>query len=391
MKIAQVISTGPFAWSTGGPARVVYGLSKELVRRGHKVTVLTTDMYEKKQRWVSNTNVEYVEGVRIFRFKYLCDCLAWKHKIIISPGLISYLKNHLSEYDVVHLQDLISLQAITTSNYCIKNDIPYIITAHGSIPWLNENGLSNWLYKKIWGSKILLNASLATAFTMTEIEQYKSMGVRSENIIHIPNGIDCSEFDNLPSKGAFRRKYQIAEKSKVILFLGRIERTKGLDILVKAFADLSKEPGNVLLVVVGPDDGYLSIIRKLVAKEGLESRVIFTGPLYDNDKLEAYVDADVHVLPRAREPFGLTLLEACACGTPVILSKGCGIAHALDGRAGIAIDYNKDKLKDVLLYILTDDEIRQDFSNTGKLLVREYFDWPEIAKDVEKAYLSIKR
>ena len=89
MKILQIISTPPFAWATGGCARVAYDISKELVKSGHDVTMLTTDLYEPNQRYISKTNPEYIDGIQIFRFKQVSNWLAWKHKISISQRLIS--------------------------------------------------------------------------------------------------------------------------------------------------------------------------------------------------------------------------------------------------------------------------------------------------------------
>ena len=120
MKILQIVSTPPFAWATGGCARVVYDISKELVKRGHDVTILTTDLYEPGKRFPYKANPEFIDGIRIIRFKYISNWLAWKNKIYISPGLIWYLKNHLQEYEIIHLQDLISVHAVATVKYCKK-------------------------------------------------------------------------------------------------------------------------------------------------------------------------------------------------------------------------------------------------------------------------------
>ncbi|GAI33437.1 unnamed protein product, partial [marine sediment metagenome] len=90
---------------------------------------------------------------------------------------------------------------------------------------------------------------------------------------------------------------------------------------------------DTLLVFVGPDDGYLPALKKLVKELMIEEKVLFTGPLFGKEKLEAYVDADVYVLPSSYEIFGLTVLEACACGTPVVVTEACGLANWVDQRA----------------------------------------------------------
>lgn len=391
MNIVQIISAPPFAWATGGCARVVYELSKELVKRGHEVTMLTTDLYKPNQRYVSRENPEYIDGIQVFRFRYISNWLAWEHKIFISPRLIRYLRNHLREYDIVHLQDLISVHAIATAKYCKKHGVPYILTTHGSIPDLTEKSGLMQFYNKLGGSKILMNADKITVFTKTEFEQCKSLGVSEDKIKLVPNGIDLNKYNNLPEKGGFKRKYSIMESDKMILYVGRIEKSKGLDLLVKAYDSLSKELNEVVLVIVGPDDGYLPTLKKLIADLEIDDKVILTGLLDERDKLRAYVDADVHVSPRAWEPFGLTLLEACACGTPVICSKGCGISDFVDKKVGCVVGYDKDQLRDAIFKVLSDEGLRRRYGEEGRRVVKEQFCWDKIISKVEKIYSDLMK
>ncbi|GAJ22860.1 unnamed protein product, partial [marine sediment metagenome] len=167
----------------------------------------------------------------------------------------------------------------------------------------------------------------------------------------------------------------LGDDQRIILFLGRIHKIKGLDLLAKAFADLPKPLDNIKLVIVGPDDGYLSSLKKLVTDLGINDKVLFTGPLYGQEKLKAYVDADVYVLPSFYEIFGITVLEALACGTPVIVTNRCGIADAINGQAGLVVPYDKEQLQHALLHLLGDDKMRSQFSEKGKSLVREKFNW----------------
>ena len=391
MKIAQVISTPPFAWATGGPARVVYELSKELVKRGHEVTILTTDLYKPNQRYVSRETPECVDGIQVFRFRYISDWLAWKHKTYISIGLMRYLRDHLREYDIVHLQDLISVHAIATAKYCKKHDIPYVLTTHGSIPWPIEEGCLKRLFGVTFGYKILRDASKVIAINKTEAEQCRKLDENKNKIEIVPNGIDLSEYDNLPEKGDFRKKYGIGNNERMILYLGRIHKIKGIDLLVRAFADLiNKELNNVKLVLVGPDDGYQSALEELIQSLKVDDKVLFTGFVTNEEKMAAFVDADVFVNPRTDEIFGIVFLEACACGTPVICSRGCGIADIIDGKTGFAVPYDKDQLRDAIIKILSDKELRRRFGERGRKLVEEQFNWDIVVEQLEKIYGDVK-
>ena len=132
-----------------------------------------------------------------------------------------------------------------------------------------------------------------------------------------------------PHKGSFKTKYGIGPDEKVILFLGRIHKIKGIDLLIDAFYELSKEMDNIRLVIAGPDGGFLDTLKKQAVALKIQEKIIFTGMIDTTDKLAAYVDAEVYVLPSRYEAFGLTVLEAWACGTPVLLSEGCRISEFL--------------------------------------------------------------
>ncbi len=172
------------------------------------------------------------------------------------------------------------------------------------------------------------------------------------------------------------------------MYLGRIHKIKGLDLLVKTFSDLIKKLDDIRLVIVGPDDGFLSTIKKQTEDLKIDGRILFAGPLYERDKLEAYVDADVYVLPSVYETFPVTVLEACACGTPVIVTDQCGIADIVD-EVGYVVEYDKDQLQDAIIKILSDEGLRRKFGEEGKRLVGEEFGWDEVVLDIENIYLSL--
>ena len=155
-------------------------------------------------------------------------------------------------------------------------------------------------------------ASRVIALTEAEVEQYKEVGVDTAKIEVVPNGINLSEYEDLPEKGEFRGKYDIKPDERIILYLGRLNKIKAPDLLIKSFAELSNEMKCVKLVMVGPDDGCMENLNHLLRSKDLEDKVLFTGPLYNQDKLEAYVDADIYVLPSLYETFPNTVIEACA-------------------------------------------------------------------------------
>ena len=182
------------------------------------------------------------------------------------------------------------------------------------------------------------------------------MGVPDEKIAVIPNGIDFSEYAVLPPRGSFKRKFGIKNEEKIVLYLGRLHKIKGVDILVKAFTNVIENLDDVRLVVVGPDDGSLDGLQTLVKDMNVGNKVIFTGPLYGLEKIKAYVDSEVYVLPSRYETFPMTVLEAYACGKPVIASNVGGLKDlVINGETGLLVEPgNKEQLAKNILYLLND-------------------------------------
>lgn len=384
LRILQVISTPPFAWDSGGCARVVFEISKALSKRGHNVTLLTTDLYKPNERF-DIKNHEIVKGVKINRFRNISDTLAWKYKFYFAPGICRFLKEHLVEYDLVHLQDLISLQALLTFYYCKKYGVPYVLTPHGSGFWLLQKKFLNRLYYRLVGSRVIKNSERILALTKKEIEQFRDMGIDETKIVLIPNGIDSLDIRKLDI-GSFRRKYNIGNNQNVILFLGRIHKIKGINLLIDSFEELLKDLDNSILVIVGPDDGFLPELEKKIHNLNLEDNTIITGPLYEESKYEAYIDADVYVLPSIYETFPMTVIESCACGTPVILTKNCGISDIINEKAGYSVNFDKNSLKNSILQILTNVDVKKRFSLNAKHLLNDQFDLEMVIDSLEKVY-----
>lgn len=388
MKIAQIVSTPPFAWATGGCARVVYDLSQELVKRGNEVTIITTDLYQPGKRFPCNSTSPDSENYTILRFPVINNWLAWKKKIYISFGLIKYIYKHISEYDIVHLQDLISITAIFTSLYCHYNKKPYVLTTHGSIPWLYRNQIHNIIYRRIVGEKILLNASKILVLNQKELELCKKIGISTSYLHLIPNGINLNDYRKLPEKGMFRGNYGILPDTKIILYIGRLYHTKGLDMLIKSFDALLNKCNNLKLVLVGPDDGYKKEIINMAEKLRIIDNILFCGYVDNEMKMEAYVDADVFVTPLFFG-FPITFIEACLCGKPIVTTNKGDELDWIDEQVGYLTHYDEKSINMAIIKILTDMGLQKNFADNGKNIVRTRFNWEIIAKDVENQYKLI--
>lgn len=370
MRILQVVNL--FGARHGGSVRAVYCLSKELAGRGHQVDIYTSDY---------KLGTLPISGITVHPFK------TWVHLagFSVTPSMLT-ADYH---FDIIHMHNYRTFQNVVAHCYAVKHKIPYILQGHGSLTTFFYKGKLKRAFDKFWGYRLLHDASKVIAVTEVEAEQCREMGVDREKIVVVPNGVDLAEFENLPKRGEFRKKYGLTNQ-RVVLYLGRIHEIKGLDLLVEAFASLLNELDAVELVIVGPDDGYLLPLKKLIAHLGIKSKVLFTGPLDGQEKLEAYTDADVFVMPSRYEAFSISMLEACACGVPVVTSDCCGIAETIvASRAGLVVPRDKQLLTDAILNVLQDDKARQTFGGRGGLLVREKFNWQMIVGQVEGIYESV--
>jgi glycosyltransferase involved in cell wall biosynthesis len=382
MRILQVI---PFFSPShaGGVVAVVYQLSRALARRGHAVTIYSSD-FELDREFIDSLKEVTIYPFHSVNLGRVGFGFYW------TPGMINKLRKESKSFDIIHMHHYITFQNVVACHYALKNRIPCLLQAHGGVARKPGRNWVNKFYDKLFGYRILRCASKIVVLTPAEAEQYIQMGLGSDKTEIVPNGIDLSDFKDLPQRGEFIKKYGLDPNQKIILYLGRIHKIKGLDRLVEAFAGLSRSSSDIKLVIVGQDSGYLPFLKKLVVELGIADKVLFTGSLYGQEKLEAYVDADVYVLPSVYETFPMTVLEAWACGTPVVVTDRCGIADIIDGEVGLVVPYDREQLQRALMCMLENDKMRLEFGEKGRLLVREKFNWDKIVEQVEEVYRKIQ-
>jgi len=283
MKILMVMAY--FAPKWGGDVNVCINFSKFLVTSGHDVTILTT-----------NYGIDESFVVKIKKYGVKVTILPSPIHFglfIFSPTLNTWLKKNIKNFDIIHLHHSRSFQNILVCNHARRNSVPYIIQSHGNTMAYHSKIFLKKSYDFLWGTKDLLGASNVIALTESEVKQYEFRGVSQSKITIIPNGIDITEFENLPNKSEFRKKLQIPDDCKIILYLGRLHETKGLDLLIDAFYELNKETNNCRLVIAGPDDGYLSNILNKIRNLDLERKIFVIGFISNEEKVQALIDSDV--------------------------------------------------------------------------------------------------
>lgn len=378
MRILHIIPYFYPAWAYGGTCRAAWELARALVRKGQSVVVYTTDALDERSRSTPLSVV--VDGVEIHRVRNLSNHLAWR-RAFFPLGFGNKLQKSLRDADVVHLHEFRSYQNAIALPYMVRTGVPFVLTAQGGLPRIMGRNILKILYDRNFGARILSNAARLHALNELEREQFIDLGVDPQRIAILPNGVDLDQYQSLPSFTGFRARFDIPEEVPIILFLARVNKIKGVDFLVSSFNMLREVCPDAVLVIVGPDDGYLQEVKHQVQVLGIEKQVRFTGYLDGDDKLQAYQAASVYVLPSAYEMFAITLLESLACGTPIIATDRCGLADFVrQNDLGSIVNYGDVKgLKNEIVRILghpVDVERRADY---GREYVLKHFGWDRIA------------
>lgn len=396
MKILHVAHFFYPCLSAGGVVNASYQIASNQ-SKDNDVKVISSDSCKERLKFPNGRYDVDVDGIKVDYFKNLSN--GFKLKTMLDTPLAAPFKirKDIKDYDIVHIHEHRQTLAIIASYFARKNNIPYIVQAHGSVlPFFQKEGLKN-LFDKVFGFKILHNASCVFALTEVEKEQYLKMGVDEERIEIVPLGINLEEYENLPSFGKFRSKFNIAENDKLILFVGRIHEIKGLGLLIDAFNDLINQNyeknsledtggHSIKLAIVGPDDGYLTELEDKIKEYSLEENVIITGPLYKEEKQEALVDCDLFVMTSKYESFTTSGLEAMACSKPLVLTKNNHIHDWVDGNVGLACEDNKDSLREAIEKVLFDEELSQIFAENGRKLINEKYNWDIINDQILEIY-----
>lgn len=389
MRILKTTQTYYPYLAKGGPPGKVRGIARALVERGHDVTVLTSDLGEaqgdadggglerRRTAWGWTSMHDGIESI------YLQSLTNYR-ATTINPNVLNFCVGRLHTYDVVHIYGLYDVLGAATGWFCRRMKIPYVLEPLGMFGPKIRSQQKKRAYGRLVGNGLFQGARALVVSSETERRELLAGGIDENRIVLRRNGLELSEFENLPEKGALRVRLGIKENQPVVLFLGRLSFIKGLDLLVEAFAQIKNE---AKLVIAGPDDddGCLERLRSMRSERKIEDRVILPGALYGKEKLEALVDADLFVMPSRYESFGNAAAEAIACGTPVLLTKECGIASLIDGRAGIAVACEVEAIREGLARLMGSETLLTRLRDSCDNLAQS-LSWDEPVGEMERLY-----
>lgn len=382
MKILHITPNYLPDFHCGGPVYSIHGLCRELVRTGMEVSVYTTTNDKNlanAEKNIDGSKVHYFHVNNFFRF---------------STQLKKKISETINSFDLVHIHSVYLFPTAAASYYSRKYHIPYIISPRGMLIKEMISKKSKW--KKTTYIKFIerKNIELAHGVHFTsELERNEtlSMGFNIKNAIVIPNGINIEDFQDLSPKGSFRSKNLYLKDKKIILFLGRINWKKGLDLLIPAFSRLVKTNKEAHLILTGPDnEGYGIKVKRWIKEMGIKDFVTINGAITGREKLEILQDSDIFVLPSYSENFGMSLIEAMACGLPLITTDKVGIAGDIaHANAGMIIDCNMAQICEAMQKLISDSALCRKMGANGRTLVLDKFRWDKITDSMIGVYKSI--
>jgi glycosyltransferase involved in cell wall biosynthesis len=380
MKVLQVVPSLASEW--GGPVKVVNELTGALQSKG-----VSSEIVSAQGRRVG-IPAPVTGGVPTRLFDTGPLARVWTAH---TPGLSRVLSQSISEFDLVHIQELWHYPGYIASKIARSLNIPYIVTIHGELnEWnLQQKRLKKQIYMSAIQRGILRKSTALHAITQAESDRIRQLGFKTP-VAMIPNGIHTQEFANLPDRSQFVSRYPELKDKLIVLFLGRIQQKKGLDILARVFGNLARTRDDVRFVVAGPDeDNTLTEIKTILKSLGALERAVFPGMLTGDQKLEALSAADIFALTSYSEGFSMALLEALSAGLPLLITNECNFPEVGESRAGFVVRPNDSETASALTSLLDSAELRREMSENALRLVRSNYSWERIAEKMFTLYENV--
>lgn len=385
----RILHLAPYyapAYAFGGVVRSVEGMARALARRGHAVTVLTTDALSLDARCDEPPD-EWRDGVRVVRAPNLFPRLRrWAN--LSTPNRMKRLaESLLPQVDIVHCHEFRTVENLLVTPAARRLGRPLVLSPHGTLTYATGRGTAKALWDRLFGAAVALRFDQIIGLTDAEVEEARALwsafgGQRMPaGFSVVPNGIDPEEYANLAGGADFRARWGLGD-APVCLFLGRLHPRKGADVLARAF--LAADVQEARLVIAGPDEGARPLLAALA-----DPRIVLTGYLDGDDRLAALAAADVLALPAVGEGLPMAALEALAAGLPVILSPGCNLPEAAAAGAGLIVEPQPEPLAAALQALLTDPGRRAQMGAAARALARARFTWDAAASRLEAVYAAL--
>jgi glycosyltransferase involved in cell wall biosynthesis len=368
MRVLHVIPS--LAERSGGPAAAIVPMCRALQTHGIEPLIVTTN--EGRPRINTDSNVNY-DGVTA-RFFPVQLGASYKY----SRPLTAWLNRHVREFDVVHVHAVFNHASVAAARACGRSGVPYVVRPLGTLdPWsMKQKSVRKHLFWFLF-AKRLLQGSAAMHYTAaaekTATEKY--LGLNHGRVV--PLGVEVNGSDPVPGQ------VRLPVQDPYVLVVSRLHPKKGLDHLIDAFNSLANQKWQLVIAGDGPRD-YLDYLKQ---KARQSERIVFTGWVEGHQKEALLRGASLFALPSRQENFGLSVVEAMACGVPVLVTPHVNLATEIHGAgAGWIVDLNE--LSEGLATAIEDDGERLKRGKAAYEFSKRY-SWDKVAMDLTDLYREI--
>ncbi len=391
MKVLHVIPTYESAWAFGGGTiKAVSQLCRGLVKQGLDVTVYTTNADGKGGYFdVPLGKPVDIGGVKVWYF----HCSFGAKDAFYSKLLAKHLEDTVKDFDIVHVAAFWQFIQVSVSRACRKFNVPYIVSTHGC---LMKWGLGRKRWKRFPYWYLFTRPTLLKANAI----HYVSNGERTESLKRfnqdvpsyiVPNCLESDDYIVLPEKiNDFRESLDIPEDTFIVSFLSLIRPRKGLELLIKAISKLKNEKLVLLIGGTVESQEYLKSLKQMCRAYGIEQKVKWLGLVEPKNLSSFYGVSDIFVFPSYEEAFGMVVVEAMACGTPVLISKGVPIwEEVVEDGAGWVIDFSPRDIANKIKQLVSNQSLLQSLAKKASQSVRNRYDSDAVASSMKKSYENL--
>jgi glycogen(starch) synthase len=372
--------------SVGGLARHVYDLTHALVKNGVDVHLVTcggqgAPAYERD----GGVNVYRVAPYHVSS----PDFVTWVVQLNVAMlERIIPLLWEIGEFNILHAHDWLVAYAAKALKHAQR--LPLVVTIHAT-EYGRNGGLHNDMQRHIsdiewWLTYEAWRVICCSQFMKGEVRHVFQLP--DDKVKVIQNGVDPANFNSRSRKT--RRTDYAASDEKIIFYVGRLVREKGVQVLLDAAPQILAHHHNTKFVIAGKGP-FAEALKKQAALLGIANRVYFTGYIDDDVRNNLYHWADVAVFPSTYEPFGIVALEAMAARTPVVVADSGGldeiVNHGLDGLK--TYSGNSHSLAQNILAVLKNPALGERLRENAFRRVQREFNWLEIARETAGVYREV--
>ncbi|MBC2327153.1 glycosyltransferase family 4 protein [Listeria booriae] len=368
-----------FLPNIGGIAVYVYELSKALIARGHQLTVLT-----QYASFSTQTKEEMMDGIRVIRVP-----IAPIKKIedIQYRKRMRQLIRHLEATETV---DVIHWQTLNKDAQMMRG-----LRVQALEVYTNHLSWFRMLYNEGNTAKIhqLMREPDVIICPSREVEMMTAELFQKAQTVYLPNGVDEHVFypDAATSK-LVREQYGISPQETVIVSTNRMEPVKGMTYLMEAIPPMLQQHENLTFLIAGDGSQYAAFEAMIEKQTQNSPKVIFTGRLTNQDIRRVVTAADIYVQPSLMEGCSIAIIEAMACGKPVIAANVGGNPDIISQETGILVPpKSAQALQEAMTYCIQEVDERHQMGRRSRERVEHALNWRQLAQQVDTIYDTAKR